>query len=186
MEARAPQQPTKLTISECGPLEPPGFEWMTPTFMKPSKDEKTLRFDFETQGKKGSLIFTIDEANRFEATLTPPEGPPIAFLKVSAHADKKEGFYGLGEVFDVVNHRGKIRPMHILPEPEVESVINDVHAPIPLLLGSSGWGLFVKTYYPTVFEVAVDDDTTVAFAVATAGEGKNNITFHKGCIKFSL
>ena len=38
--------------------------------------------------------------------------------------------------------------------------------------------VLLKTYYPTVFEVAVDDPRTVAFVVGTAGEGDNDVDFY--------
>ncbi|MEE2787329.1 MAG: TIM-barrel domain-containing protein [Myxococcota bacterium] len=157
---------------------PRGFAWEQATVQRVDPKDDGFDITLSFGNEAGQLTIRTDGKNRFKAHLKPPKTQPIAYLRVEQQADRTEGFYGLGEVFDDVNHRGKLRPMHILPELTVESGVNDVHAPIPLLIGTTGWGCFVESYYPMLFEVAVDDDETVAFAVGTSGENDNELIFY--------
>jgi alpha-D-xyloside xylohydrolase len=50
----------------------------------------------------------------------------------------------------------------------VESAINEANVPVPLLIGTHGWGLFVETRRPGVFAVATEADDLVK---ATFGLG---------------
>ena len=92
--------------------------------------------------------------------------PDIVLMRVEMNSDSKEGFYGLGEWPDQVNHRGKLRPMQIEADLVIESANNENHAPIPLLIGSTGWGFFVESTRVGLFDVATEDPrkTTVTFA----------------------
>ena len=56
----------------------------------------------------------------------------------SLGADATEGFYGLGEWFEGINHRGKLRPMQIEPDLTVDSVTSENHVTTPFLIGSRG------------------------------------------------
>ena len=49
-------------------------------------------------------------------------------------ASETEAFYGLGETFDSILHRGRVRPMQIEVEIDRESAYNEVHVPVPLLI----------------------------------------------------
>lgn len=95
-------------------------------------------------------------------------GAPVACFRLRPRVDPKEGFYGLGESFDDVNQRGKVRPMQLETDGELESRYNEVHAPIPLLIGTTGWGLFVDSAYPAVFSVATEQSDVVEATFGTA------------------
>ena len=60
-------------------------------------------------------------------------------------ADATEGFYGLGEWGDSVNHRGKLRPMQMEADFTMEGADNEDHVPVPLVIGTRGWGMFVMS-----------------------------------------
>jgi hypothetical protein len=96
--------------------------------------------------------------------LLPTEAPPggvVVAYRVAAAVTADEGLDGLGEWFDRPEHRGAVRPMHIVADLESESSYNEAHVPVPLLIGTRGWGLFAETDRPTVFDVAAADPERV-------------------------
>lgn len=73
---------------------------------------------------------------------------------------QKEEFYGLGEYFDTPVHRGKRRAMHFELS-DIESSNNEAHVPIPLLISTRGWGLFVESRRPGVFDVGASQQDEI-------------------------
>jgi alpha-D-xyloside xylohydrolase len=118
-----------------------------------------LELELDYDGSTGSVViaraapdcFTID----LSATGT------VAYLRVRPDADASEGFYGLGEWGDAVSHRGKLRPMQMEPKFESESADDEGHVPVPLLIGTRGWGVFVESDRPGAFDVARQSPTRV-------------------------
>ncbi|MBW1880386.1 MAG: glycoside hydrolase family 31 protein, partial [Deltaproteobacteria bacterium] len=128
-----------------------------------------------------TAVLTVEERaeGRFSATLVPDEGAaPFAFVRLRARVDPAEGFYGLGEVFDTPEHRGKTRAMQIELESAVESANNEAHVPVPLLIGTTGWGLFVQDFHPALFEVATEADDLVQVTVGTGMDSADGLAFH--------
>src|SRR5262245_9246705 len=82
---------------------------------------------------------------KLSATL---DSQSVAFLRVRPDADAGEGFYGLGEWGDSAEHRGKLRPMQIEADLDFESGDDENHVPVPLLIGTHGWGMFVESDRP--------------------------------------
>ena len=107
------------------------------------------------------ITFVPESGDGFSAIVT---GTPerTAYVQVAADADASEGFYGLGEWPDVVNHRGQLRPMQMELDTHAEGADNEDHVPVPLLIGTRGWGWFVESLRPGVFDVARTSDTRVA------------------------
>ena len=60
----------------------------------------------------------------------------------------EENFYGLGESFDAVARRGTHRHMHLSVDLAQESGYNEAHFPIPLLVSTTGSGIFVEDRHP--------------------------------------
>lgn len=130
-------------------------------------------------GNTASLRIEPQAEGRFLAKLVPDAGAArVAYLRLRPRADAKEGFYGLGEHFDDVNQRGKVRAMQLEIDPELESSYNEVHVPIPFLVGTRGWGLFVESPYPAVFSVATEADDLVDAIFGTGTASKEGLTFH--------
>lgn len=98
-------------------------------------------------------------------------GPAIALLRLRARTsgDPKEGFYGLGEWQDSVDHRGKLRAMQVEADLELESSNNEAHVPMPFLIGTHGWAMFVASTRVGAFDVARKDPAIVeaTFAVSS-------------------
>lgn len=103
-----------------------------------------------------------------------PSGGTIAWMRVEATVDGQEGFYGLGEWADTVNHRGKNRPMQMEPMLGIESANDENHVPVPLVIGTRGWGLFVASRRPGLFEVATkaEDKVVATYGTASASEAE--------------
>ncbi len=97
-------------------------------------------------------------ADRIAHDLQPTE--TLVYVGLRAKVAKSERFYGLGEYFDTPQHRGKTRLMQFTTL-GIDSSNNEAHVPIPLLIGTTGWGLFVQDRHPGLWDVAVSKDDEV-------------------------
>ncbi len=109
---------------------------------------KAVRFDFETRDETAAL----------------------ARIRAKPSGDPREGFYGLGEWQDSVDHRGKLRPMQIEPDPSLESGYNEAHVPVPFLVGTHGWGIFAESKRTGAFDVLRKDPSVVEITFAIASD----------------
>lgn len=131
------------------------------------------------QGKTATLTIALAAPQSFVLKLTPaPGGPAVAYFRLRPHIDPAEGLYGLGEQFDDVNQRGHLRPMQIELDTSLESGYTLSHVPIPYLVGTNGWGLFVENPYPAVFSVAETADDLVEAAFGTGVASVDGLQFH--------
>ena len=150
-----------------------GAEVRSPT---PAIDEISLQF---TDGYEALLTLIEHEAGRVEATIVPQPGEdPIAFYRLVPQVDAEEGFYGLGGVLDTPEHRGKERAMQLEIDSSVDSLNNEAHVPVPLLIGTRGWGLFVEDPHPGLFEVATWADDVVQVTYGTGFDSAQGLRFH--------
>jgi len=171
------------------PVIPPGlrFRKLTSTAVtQTSATQLELKLVFE--GDLGAdLTITAEAEGRFKAKWVPGSSTsPIAFMRLRLRADATEGFYGLGEVFDAVNHRGKLRPMQIEPDLGIESVNNEVHVPVPLLIGTTGWGVFVASKRYGLFDVARSEPDLVEITYGTAEQSSAGLELHLFAAKHPL
>jgi len=107
-------------------------------------------------GSTSRLTISVSGQGSFSLALVPNDASRVAWLRVGTSAAEAEAFYGLGEHFDDVNQRGKIRAMQMVVD-SLESANNEAHVPVPLVIGTAGWGLFAETSYTGVFDVAATD-----------------------------
>lgn len=122
---------------------------------------------------KGTVEIEATSDDRFRLRWRPQTGV-IAWMRLEPTVDASEAFYGLGEWADTVNHRGKSRPMQMEPQLGLESANDENHVPVPLLIGTKGWGLFVASRRPGLFEVATaaPDRVTVTYGTAAASSSE--------------
>lgn len=160
-------------LSERAVTKPPLDAWLELEHMRieslsASSARLALSFD---GGVLATLKITASASDRFELELVPADatGDAIAYYRLAPRVSPTEGFYGLGEYFDAVSHRGKVRAMQLEVEEGVESGYNEAHVPIPLLTGTSGWGMFIASEAPGVWGVATQADDRVD---AIFGPGK--------------
>lgn len=132
-----------------------------------------------TDGQQASVHLVVSGPGRFAAELVPSvrRERPVAYIRLRPRVDAHEGFYGLGGWADEVSHRGKVRPM----QQEIdllESKSNEIRVPVPLLIGTRGWGLFVESRRPGVFAVANKQDDLVETTFGTGDDSARGLRFH--------
>jgi alpha-D-xyloside xylohydrolase len=155
------------------PAAPMGLQW-----------HDAAKFDLVTASESelavasgpAKLTFVPDIPGCFAATFD-SDAANTAYRRFAPDADAVEGFYGLGEWADAVNHRGKLRPMQMELDSTSESSDDENHVPVPLVIGTNGWGLFVKTDRPAAFDVARATDTRIDAIVGT-GAATSGIELH--------
>ncbi|MFN7950427.1 MAG: glycoside hydrolase family 31 protein [bacterium] len=161
--------------------QPAGLTWLTPTsasLSDASPSAFTVALGYE-RGASATLHVEARAPGRFEARFTPSaSGPPIAFLRIASRVDSTEGFYGLGEHFDTVDQRGQVRAMQLEGSLALESFYNEVHVPVPFVIGTRGWGLFVENRHPGLFDVAAAASDRVTATFGTGAASSAGLTFH--------
>ncbi|MFO0612246.1 MAG: glycoside hydrolase family 31 protein [Polyangiaceae bacterium] len=158
---------------------PDDLVWAAPTaseLVSATNDALQIRLTYPAG--TALLAATAGPAGTFDLKLVPDHPERVGFVRLAAHANEKEGFYGLGEVFDDVNHRGKIRAMQLEQDGTTESSTNEAHVPIPLLIGTRGWALFIDDPHPGVFEVATTEPTLVQATYGTGVDSARGLAFH--------
>lgn len=162
------------------PVIPPGLRFRKLTRLSAQTSAAGLDVALTFEGDlTAQLTLSAAAEGRFLAKLVPaPSQTPIAFMRLRLRADPTEGYYGLGEVFDSVNHRGKLRPMQIEPDLEIESANTETHVPVPLLLGTRGWGIFVASKRYGIFDVARREPDLVEITYGTAEQSDAGLEFH--------
>lgn len=135
-----------------------------------------LRFD---EGKRATLAVRESGPGNFRIHLLPaPGGAPVAYFRLRLRGDADEGFYGLGEYFDAVNHRGRVRAMHLVADTTIESGYNEAHVPIPFVIGTTGWGAFIESPHAAAFDVAAQRARVVEATFGTGAASSQGIVFH--------
>jgi alpha-D-xyloside xylohydrolase len=128
------------------------------------------------QGVSLGVTARVVDDGHFVLDLAPSVEPPtseVAYFRLRARTTggPREGFYGLGEWPDEVDHRGKLRPMQIEPDPDVESSTLENHVVVPLLVGTHGWGVFVESTRVGTFDVARKEADVVEITYAAGPRG---------------
>ena len=163
------------------PLPPLGLQWSTILYADlVEQDEASAVIDLQLEfGYRAWLELTWLESGRVKmdvisdrridpAVESPSQDgealsyPYVAFFSIRPKVDSEEGLYGLGEVYDEVNQRGYVKAMQLEFDFELEERYNEVHAPIPYVVGSRGWGFFVPSDAPGAFDVASLDPSRVS------------------------
>jgi alpha-D-xyloside xylohydrolase len=163
------------------PVAPDSLEWralaptapMKVTASTPDKLVLELAYD----GATGTVTLTRAAPGCFtlklDATAT---GQSVAYLRVRPDADATENFYGLGEWGDSVSHRGKLRPMQMEADFGSESADDEAHVPVPLLVGTRGWGVFVPSDRAGTFDVARATPTLIDITFGTGDASPDGLT----------
>jgi alpha-glucosidase (family GH31 glycosyl hydrolase) len=87
-------------------------------------------------------------------------GPDTVLVSLALASDS--GFYtGLGERYDHVDPRGEIVGMQLELDESYESGTTDRHVPVPWLVSSNGYGIFVKDRQAGAWDVASTDPAVV-------------------------
>ena len=157
------------------PTEPEGLAWhASGRFHVVASDNQHLELAFDVPGGEATLRLTPETDGGFRAVFA-SSAPNVAYLRVRPDASADDAFYGLGEWGDGIEHRGTLRPMQIEVDTSLESSNNENHVPVPLLVGTHGWGLFVASDRPGVFDVARQSDTLVDVTFGTADDSARGL-----------
>jgi alpha-D-xyloside xylohydrolase len=155
-------------------------------FVAPSSAELALAGATELRlelrypgGATASVTVSWKAKGRFEAHFIP--GSPatkVAFLRLDARARAGQGYYGLGEWPDTPNHAGQLRPMQMEPDFLLESADDENHVPVPLVIGTTGFGLFAQSMRPGAFDVARKTPDLLEVTFGTSTDSAQGLTFH--------
>lgn len=180
--------PYPLLVPDAMPgyQEPAGLRWLGVTSAEPVENPGAQRLELELAFRDGSRALLRLESSgtggettgSFRAELVPRGDTPVAYFRLRPQVDTAEGFYGLGGVLDRVEQRGTIRAMQLEVDLELESGYNEAHVPVPFVIGTRGWGLFVETAYPAVFDLAAGADDRIEALVGTGAASADGLVFH--------
>lgn len=167
---------------------PAGLEWLSLVSVEADGGGATLEANetpvvFRLTYDKGlSATLMVEKAGEgsYKLLLMPDiqSGLGLAYYRLRPRVDGDEGFYGLGEYYDHVNHRGLIRAMQLEVAGEMETGYNDAHVPVPFVVGTTGWGLFVECPYPGVFDMASKSDDILEVTFGPGPGASDGLTFH--------
>jgi alpha-D-xyloside xylohydrolase len=130
-------------------------------------------------GQTATLTLSYVDEHRFVAHLTPEDSASnVVYFRLRPQVDVSEAYYGLGEFFDTVNQRGMVRAMQLELQAELESSYNEAHVPIPFFTGTRGWGLFVESYSPGVFDMASHADDRLDIIFGTGPDSLDGLRVH--------
>jgi alpha-D-xyloside xylohydrolase len=160
--------------------EPEGLEWLAGErlVLRDSGASSASLTIEHAGGARSTLTLSADAEGRFGARFLPEDPSRVAYLRVRPSVAADEGFYGLGEYFDAVDHRGKLRAMQIEISNKLESGYNEAHVPVPFVLGTRGWGLFVESPYPAAFDVAAAQPEALEITFGTGLGSDQGLAFH--------
>lgn len=172
--------PAPLLAGEPIAKEPEGLAWNAGksfSIVKSTDTAVTLRVSHD-----GGFVSTVELGvaadDRLTGKLTPADATRLAYLGLAPKVGADEAFYGLGEYFDSVNHRGKLRAMQLEVSSAIESSNNEAHVPIPFVTGTRGFGFFVENPYPAAFDVAKADPERIAATFGTGLASEQGLDFH--------
>ncbi len=159
---------------------PPPAEWRSAERIEVAVATPTalsLSVTFEG-GITVPLSINTTTQGRVRVELSPTADASIAYIRLRPVIDAEEGLYGLGEWFDSVEHRGKVRSMQLEIDSELESGYNEAHVPLPMVLGTRGWGMFVESFAPAVFDLGAADETRIDAIFGTGTQTTQGFAFY--------
>lgn len=135
------------------------MEWFAPSEVVEARvGADNARFVVTTKDATGALgpeaTIELSAATSSVTLAVSTEDPQVVYTAMTMSAAPEEGFYGFGELFDVLDARGTVREMQVQVEASSESAVNEVHVPVPFYISTAGYGLFVDERRPGAFDVA--------------------------------
>lgn len=114
----------------------------------------------DARGRRATVVLDAPAAGVFHVTMTKdPSVLDVALSRIALHSD--DGVYdGLGERHEG-NPRGHVVPMQFTLG-GTDSGLNEHHVPVPFLVSSRGYGMFVQTRESGAFDVQHADTSQVS------------------------
>ncbi|MEZ4322231.1 MAG: glycoside hydrolase family 31 protein [Myxococcota bacterium] len=159
------------------PLHADGMDvvWRAPTGATREGDIISLTYPDDLFA---TVLLEEDGPDGWKLHWTPSPGRDVGFFRMVARGDATEAYYGLGETFDTPHHRGKVREMQLETTGDTESGYNERHVPIPLVLGTTGWALFVPDDHAMQFELGTEAPDEVRITVGTGVSSDAGLPVH--------
>ncbi len=154
---------------------PVGLEWQAPTAASVQGDDALITIDLSYPAGEARLELRLERGVTIDWT---PPAERVAYFRLWPEVDPEEEFYGLGSALDTPNHRGKQRPLQLEIDLGLESVGNEVNVPVPLVIGTNGWGLFVENDHPMAVDLGATDPERLDFYVATGLASAEGLRVH--------
>ena len=152
-------------------LEPESGEVTVKLFTREGDERMTLRLppisidgksqrefhvsDQQTVAYSNSAVeirFDTDGRDSAPSTWTALDGKPHDFvIPIKDNSD----YYGGGERFGSLNHKGLILPMVSIDRPEAKGSVS--YKPVPFYMSTRGYGLFVESFEPGTFDFNATD-----------------------------
>jgi len=171
--------PWPLVAQDPAYTPPEGLEWRSVTGMRIAEVEENRALVVLDHGPgiRATLEVEAPAPGRFRLLWT-PASDRVAFVSIRPQVQPTEAFYGLGAWLDQVEHRGTLRAMQLEADDVLEGRYNEAHVGIPFLIGTEGWGLFVASRHPGVFDVARSREDRVDAVFGTAFDTAKGVEFH--------
>lgn len=161
------------------PKPPTDLEWLDPKSSSVETTSSSATVALTYDGGTAKVVATVTAPGRVQFRFSPKfSNAAVAYVRLRARGDSKEAFYGLGAWGDAIDHRGKWRPMQLEADLSSEGASTENHVPVPFLIGSTGWGLFVQSKQPGVFSVARGEKDLVEAIYSFGPDQGGDLTFH--------
>jgi len=121
----------------------------------------------DNAGDQFAIDFTLS-AYQFTLSVTALNPQPIKWAGGCYNLDKTEHIVGLGENFDSIDNRGKIRRMYLEILPSSETGTNEVHVPVPFFVSTKGYALFINNKNQGLFDVGAESQNLLCFNFITS------------------
>ncbi len=146
----------RLHTQETGAAATPGPAWLLQAELTPKIG---FRLHLRAWDQALAAQWAKDEPGQGAAASS--AGLPM-YLRLEHRAPAEEGYYGIGEMMDTPQHRGKVRQLQLEGNFDLDGSSNEGHVRLPLLTGTRGWGWFAQTFQAGVADVAASDPQQVA------------------------
>ncbi|MFH2009132.1 MAG: TIM-barrel domain-containing protein [bacterium] len=155
------------------PHEPPELTWLSVDeviFHRVQSSAHVLEVRL-SDGTTATLRVGSPREGVFRLTLEVPDAgaevdgePDVVFTYLEVNAPEGENYYGMGQVFQSVAHRGRTFAMQSELW-DTEALNNEANLRIPLLVSSGSWGIFADSMRPAYFDIAESDPTKIRTVV---------------------
>lgn len=136
---------------------PPGIEWVVPTEVR-TVDEAAGTVTLTHPATGDVVLRLVRTGDDVLSLVVDARGPDVAMLRFDAPMDDG-GYHGLGEQFAGFDARGRTvaMQMHVTGPDVAESSTNETHVPVPFMVSTKGYGVFVETTEAGAFDVGASD-----------------------------
>ena len=146
--------PSATRLHDPRQADPAGITWVAPTSVR-AVDEAAGTVTL-SHPATGDVVLRLVRTNDDVLSLVvDAQGPDVAMLRFDAPMDDG-GYHGLGEQFAGFDARGRVVPMQLHIGGTVSGT-NEAHVPVPFMVSTRGYGMFVETTEAGAFDVGATE-----------------------------